>query len=62
MADIKKYMDVSEKELNAKIDGLKKEIVVNRFKLAANQLNDTAAIQKSKKEIARIKTAINSKK
>ena len=45
-------------ELNDKVVELKKELFNLRFQLATGQLQDTTAIQNTKREIARAKTAL----
>ena len=54
------YSDLSAAELNAKVDELKKELFNLRFQLATGQLQDTTAIVKTKRDIARAKTALRS--
>lgn len=48
--------DLTNVELNTKLDDLKKELFALRFQLAANQLENPTRIKAVKKDIARIKT------
>ena len=52
--------DLSAAELNDKVLELKKELFNLRFQLATGQLQDTTAIAKTKRDIARAKTALRS--
>ena len=54
------YTDLSATELNDKVAELKKELFNLRFQLATGQLQDTSAIAKTKRDIARAKTALRS--
>ena len=54
------YGDLSAAELTAKVSELKKELFNLRFQLATGQLQDTTAIAKTKRDIARAKTALRS--
>ncbi len=54
------YSDLSAAELNDKVAELKKELFNLRFQLATGQLQDTMAISKTKRDIARAKTALRS--
>ena len=54
------YGDLSAAELTAKVAELKKELFNLRFQLATGQLQDTTAIMKTKRDIARAKTALRS--
>ena len=57
---INTYNDLNIKELNEQLNE-KKNILFNmRFQKALQQLSDPIAIKNIKKEIARIKTRINS--
>ena len=51
------FSDLSAAELNDKVVELKKELFNLRFQLATGQLQDTTAIAKTKRDIARAKTA-----
>jgi large subunit ribosomal protein L29 len=52
------FSEMSAAELNEKVVELKKELFNLRFQLATGQLQDTMAIQNTKREIARAKTAL----
>ena len=54
------FSDLSAAELNDKAVELKKELFNLRFQLATGQLQDTTAIAKTKRDIARAKTALRS--
>ena len=54
------YTDLSATELNDKVAELKKQLFDLRFQLAVGQLQDTTAITKTKRDIARAKTALRS--
>ncbi len=57
-----KYSDIKEMsvtDIETKIAELKKELLNLRFQLATGNLEDTAQIKNLKKDIARLKTALN---
>ena len=54
------FSDLSAAELNDKVLELKKELFNLRFQLATGQLQDTTSIAKTKRDIARAKTALRS--
>ena len=54
------FSDLSAAELNDKVLELKKELFNLRFQLATGQLQDTTAIAKTKRDIARANTALRS--
>ena len=54
-----KEMSVEDKEI--KVVELKRELLNLRFQLATGNLEDTAKFKRIKKDIARIKTDLNSK-
>ena len=54
------YSDLSAAELNDKVVELKKELFNLRFQLATGQLQDTTAISRTTRDIARAKTALRS--
>ena len=54
------FSAMSAAELNDKVVELKKELFNLRFQLATGQLQDTTAIAKTKRDIARAKTALRS--
>lgn len=54
------YSDLSMDELNKKLKDFKTELFNLRFQVVVNQLENLARFKVVKKEIARIKTEINS--
>ena len=54
------FSDLSAAELNDKVLQLKEELFNLRFQLATGQLTDNTAIVKTKRDIARAKTALRS--
>jgi large subunit ribosomal protein L29 len=58
--DKKQFNDLSREELNEKILDLKKELFNLRFQHAAGTLKNTSTIVKTKRDIARAKTALRS--
>ena len=50
--------DMTDKELNQKLDDLKKELFSLRFQHAVNQLENPMRLNAVKKDIARVKTFI----
>ena len=50
--------DMTEEELNAKLQSLKEELFNLRFQLAINQLDNPMRISAVKKDIARVNTII----
>ena len=50
--------EMSVDELNEKLSNLKEELFNLRFRLAINQLDNTARLKAVKKDIARIKTTL----
>ena len=54
------FSEMSAAELNDKVVELKKELFNLRFQLATGQLQDTMAIANTKRDIARVKTALRS--
>ncbi len=60
-SEIKELRDLSEAELNEKLDGLNKELFNLRFQHAVNQLDNPLRLKAVKKDIARVKTIIREK-
>lgn len=60
-SEIKELRDLSETELNEKLDGLNKELFNLRFQHAVNQLDNPLRLKAVKKDIARVKTIIREK-
>ena len=56
--EIKELMEKSVAELDTSLKEKKAELFNLRFQLATGQLENTSAITKCKKEIARVKTII----
>lgn len=59
---VEKYSEMAVADLEKKAKELKSDIVKLKIKHTAAQLEDTSVINKTRKEIAKIKTAISSKK
>ena len=60
-----KYADInklSTADLEKKIAEKQKELVNLRFQMVSNQVKDVKVFQKTRREIAQMMTAINSKK
>lgn len=55
---MKKFNDLTSKELDTKLMELKKELFNLRFQLATGQLDNPLKIQGLKHDIARVKTVI----
>ena len=53
--------EMSEQDINTKITELKKELLDLRFQMATGNLENTAQIKMIKKDVARLKTTLNSK-
>ena len=51
----------SVEELNSKLSDLKKEQFNLRFQQATNQLDNTSRVRQVRRDIARLRTVINSK-
>ncbi len=58
---IKDIKELTVEQMEIKIVELKKELLTLRFQQATGDLENTAQINKVKKDIARIKTVINEK-
>ncbi|MBR1711595.1 MAG: 50S ribosomal protein L29 [Clostridia bacterium] len=54
------FNGLTAQELDAKVLELKEQLFKLRFQLAIGQLQDTTAIAKTKRDIARAKTALRS--
>jgi large subunit ribosomal protein L29 len=52
---------LSEKDINKQIQEKRKALVQERFSMVTNQLKDIKTIQKTRREIARLLTALKSK-
>ena len=53
---------LTREDMLTTLDQKQKELVLLRFKLAANQLKDVSLIKKTRREIARINTVLNKNK
>ena len=58
----KELREIDHQELVEKESSLRQEIFNLRFQKATGQLANTAVIEKTKKELARIKTILNEQK
>lgn len=58
----KVFFDMTNEELNIKLNALKQESLTLRFKKAANQLENANQVNLIKKDIARVKTIIQQRK
>lgn len=54
--------NMSQKELNQKLGEAQKALFESKIKLATGQLENTAMIWKTRKELARLKTFLAAKK
>ena len=61
MMKAKELKNLSVEELNAKLDGLKKDLFMLRMQHATNQLENPMQLAAVKKDIARVKTIIREK-
>ena len=61
MMKAKELKNLSVDELNAKLDGLKKDLFMLRMQHATNQLDNPMQLAAVKKDIARVKTIIREK-
>jgi large subunit ribosomal protein L29 len=59
---IKKDEALTREALSSKLTDLKKEAMEQRFQHAAGQLPKTHVIRKTRREIAKVKTALNAGK
>jgi large subunit ribosomal protein L29 len=53
--------DMTNEEIENKIIELKKQLLDLRFQLATGTLNETGEIKNTKKDVARLMTALNQK-
>ena len=58
----KEIKKLSTDELKKKVNSLKKDLFNIRFKKVNGQLEDTARISTTKKDVARLMTSLNNKK
>ena len=59
--ELKKMREMTDVELNAELEKMKKELFNLRFQNATNQLDNTSRIKEVRKNIARIQTVITEK-
>mgnify|MGYP001094836647 CR=1 FL=1 len=59
--ELKKMREMTEIELAAELEKMKKELFNLRFQNATNQLDNTSRIKEVRKNIARIQTVITEK-
>jgi ribosomal protein L29 len=60
-----KYTDILKMDsagIQKRINEIRMELVQNRFQIVTSQLKDIKTIQKSKREIARLLTALQARK
>lgn len=59
--ELKKIREMSEKELNAELLKLKKDLFNLRFQHVTGQLENPLRLRETKRDIARVKTIIREK-
>ena len=59
--ELKKMRELTEVELNAELDKMKKELFNLRFQHVTGQLENPVKMRELKKDIARVKTIIKEK-
>ena len=59
--ELKKIREMSEQELNAELNKMKKELFNLRFQHVTGQLENPVKMRELKKDIARVKTIIREK-
>ena len=59
--ELKKMRDMTEVELNAELDNMKKELFNLRFQHVTGQLENPVKLRETKRDIARVKTVIREK-
>ena len=58
---LKKMREMTEVELNAELDNMKKELFNLRFQHVTGQLENPVKLRETKRDIARVKTVIREK-
>ena len=58
----KEIKKLTEDEINKKINSLKKDLFNFRFRKVNGQLEDTAKVSQTKKDLAKLLTKMNNKK
>ena len=59
--ELKKMREMTEVELNAELDNMKKELFNLRFQHVTGQLENPVKMRETKRDIARVKTIIREK-
>ena len=59
--ELEKIREMSETELDKKLQDLKEELFNLRFQMATSQLDNTARVKQVKKDIARIMTEMRAR-
>ena len=59
--ELKKIREMTEVELNAELDNMKKELFNLRFQHVTGQLENPVKLRETKRDIARVKTVIREK-
>ena len=59
--ELKKMRELTEVELNAELDNMKKELFNLRFQHVTGQLENPVKLRETKRDIARVKTVIREK-
>jgi large subunit ribosomal protein L29 len=59
--ELKKMREMTEVELNAELDNMKKELFNLRFQHVTGQLENPVKLRETKRNIARVKTVIREK-
>ena len=59
--ELKKMREMTEVELNAELDNMKKELFNLRFQHVTGQLENPVKMREVKREIARVKTILREK-
>ena len=59
--ELKRMREMTEVELNAELDNMKKELFNLRFQHVTGQLENPLKLKETKRDIARVKTIIREK-
>ena len=59
--ELNKMREMTEVELNAELDNMKKELFNLRFQHVTGQLENPVKLRETKRDIARVKTVIREK-
>ena len=60
--ELKKMREMTEVELNAELDNMKKELFNLRFQHVTGQLENPVKLRETKRDIARVKTILAERK